>query len=99
MNIPLIIGALAVSFFLMWGLLGILKTTLKTALIVAVIVFGLQLVFKISPHLVFNQAAEFTNGIGNGITQWFSKWGNKQKPPSDFGKQSMLRWFIESIFA
>jgi len=88
MNIPLMLGALAVSFFLMWGLLSILKTTFKTALIVALIVFGLQIAIGISPQQVMNQVLAFVGGI----IKWFQHWGNTNKPPSDFReKESMLR--------
>jgi hypothetical protein len=91
MNIPLVIGAIAVSFFLMWGLLSILKTTFKTALIVALIVFGLQMAIGISPQQVAGQIMEFIGGIG----KWFQHWGNTNKPPSDFKqKESMLRAVI-----
>lgn len=92
MNIPLIIGALAVSFFLMWGLLSIIKTTFKTALIISLIVFGLQMGLKISPQQVFTQVTQFVGGIGN----WFLKWGNNYKPPSDFKKESML-WLLDAL--
>jgi len=88
MNIPLMLGALAVSFFLMWGLLSILKTTFKTALIVALIVFGLQIAIGISPQQVMNQVLAFVGGI----IKWFQHWGNTNKTPSDFReKESMLR--------
>jgi len=94
MNIPLIIGALAVSFFLFWGLLSIIKTTFKTALIVALIVFGLQIGLKIQPQQVFNQVTEFIGGIG----KWFMKWGNTNKPPSDFRDKESMLWLLESFF-
>ncbi|AFY72288.1 hypothetical protein Syn7502_00115 [Synechococcus sp. PCC 7502] len=93
MNLPLIIGALAVSFFLMWGLLSILKTSFQTALIVTLIVFGLQMGLKISPQEVFNQISVFIGGIG----KWFVKWGTTNKPPSDFPKES-LQWLLDSVF-
>jgi hypothetical protein len=93
MNLPLIIGAVAVSFFLFWGLLSIIKTSFKTALIVTLIVFGLQMGFKISPQQVLNQVTQFGSGIG----AWFMKWGNTNKPPSDFHKES-IQWLLESIF-
>jgi len=93
MNLPLIIGALAVSFFLFWGLLGIIKTTFKTALIVALIVFGLQIGLGISPQQVFNQVIEYLGGIGD----WFEKWGKTNKPPSDFRNKESMLWLLESI--
>jgi len=93
MNLPLIIGALAVSFFLMWGLLGIVKTTFKTALIVALIVFGLQIGLNIQPQQVFNQVTEYMGGIG----KWFMKWGNTNKPPSGFRDKESMIWLLESI--
>jgi hypothetical protein len=94
MNIPLIIGALAVSFFLITGLMSILKTSFKTALIIGLIVFGLQVGLKISPQQVFGQVMEYFGGVA----KWFLKWGNTNKPPADFrdGKQSML-WLLESF--
>jgi hypothetical protein len=96
MNIPLIIGALAVSFFLITGLMSILKTSFKTALIIGLIVFGLQIGLKISPQQVFGQVTEYFGGI----TTWFLKWGNTNKPPTNFrdGKESML-WLLESLLS
>lgn len=42
MNTPLLIGALIVAIIVLWGMISIVKTTLKTALTVAIIVFALQ---------------------------------------------------------
>jgi len=92
MNIPLIIGALAVSFFLMMGLLSILKTTFKTALIISLIVFSLQIGLKISPQQVLTQMTQFVSGIGD----WFMKWGTNNKPPSNFREGAVL-WFLGVI--
>ena len=80
MNLPLLLGAIAVAIFLFWGLLSILKTTFKTALIVTAIVFALQMGFSISPQQLFTQVTNLVGDVG----QWFMKWGNTNKPPSDF---------------
>jgi hypothetical protein len=55
MNLPLIIGTLAICYFIFWGLVNVIKTSVKTALIVSLIIFGLQMAFKISPEQVLNQ--------------------------------------------
>ena len=94
MNLPLILGALAVSFFLFWGLLSIIKTSFKTALIVTLIVFALQMGFNVSPQQVLKQVTQFGSGVG----EWFMKWGNTNKPPSDFREKESMKWLLESVF-
>lgn len=86
-NTPLVIGALIVAVVLLFGILSILKTTFKTALIVAVVVFALQLLTGIGPQQILVQVVQMVGGLG----RWFQQLGGKYQAPSDFReKQSML---------
>ncbi|NJN23067.1 MAG: hypothetical protein HC812_20205 [Leptolyngbya sp. RL_3_1] len=49
MELAILIGSLVISFLVFTWLLRVVKATLKTALLVAVILLGLQLVFGIGP--------------------------------------------------
>ncbi len=49
MEIAIILGSIVISFLVFTWLLRVVKATLKTALFVAVILLGLQLVFGIGP--------------------------------------------------
>ncbi len=84
MNTPLLIGALIVAIVVLWGMLSILKTTLKTALVVAIIVFGLQMFTGIGPQQVLAQIMGWLGGIGN----WLQRWGGTYKAPTDFPSPS-----------
>lgn len=76
MNTPLAIGALIVAIVVLLGMLSVIKTTLKTALIVAVVVFGLQMLTGIGPQQVLGQIWAWIGGIG----QWLQKWGGSYTP-------------------
>lgn len=84
---PLVIGAFVVSVLLLFGLFSVIKTTFKTAFLVALVVFGLQVFTGIGPQQVFQQVLQFVSGLGN----WFTRWGNTAKP------QSLLDWLTFAI--
>ena len=88
---PLIIGAFVVSVLLLFGLFSMIKTTFKTAFLIALVVFGLQVFTGIGPEQIFQQVLKFFSGIGD----WLSRWGGSYKPPADFrDKQSLLDWLL-----
>lgn len=87
MNTALMIGAAIVSVLLFFGLLGILKTTFKTALLIAIVIFVLQYFTGVGPQQVFDQVLKFISGIGN----WLQRSGNNFK-----SKQSLL-WLLELV--
>jgi hypothetical protein len=76
MNTPLAIGALIVAIVVLLGMLSVIKTTLKTALTVAVIVFALQMLTGIGPQQVLDQLVAWAGGIG----EWLQKWGGTYTP-------------------
>ncbi len=90
---PTFIGAIIVSILLLFALLSIIKTTFKTALFIALIVFGIQIFTGIGPQQIWQQVLQFMGGLG----AWFQRWGGNYKPPSDFkDKQSML-WALQLL--
>ncbi|MEE3715475.1 hypothetical protein V2H45_01810 [Tumidithrix elongata RA019] len=100
MNAALLLGALVVSVLLIWGLLSIIKTTFKTALFVALVVFGLQIATGIGPMQVFQQVGNFAGGALSGISEWLRNWGGNYKPPSDFNKgKQALEWVLQQALA
>ncbi|WP_019501506.1 hypothetical protein [Pseudanabaena sp. PCC 6802] len=84
---PLVIGAFVVSVLLLFGLFSIIKTTFKTAFLIALVVFGLQVFTGIGPQQVFQQVLQFISDLGN----WFTRWGNTAKP------RSLLDWLTFAI--
>jgi hypothetical protein len=68
MNIILLIAAIAISFLVLTWLVQVVKTTLKTALIVAAIVLGLQLLFGVGPTQVLQQVSQFAQYLWNLVT-------------------------------
>ena len=98
MNTPLLIGALIVAIAVLWGMISIVKATLKTALIVAIVVFSLQMLTGIGPQQVFDQIMNWLGGIGN----WLQRWGGTYKPPTDFpsrpSPQSLVQFWLVGIF-
>jgi hypothetical protein len=93
---PLIIGAFVVSVLLLFGLFSMIKTTFKTAFLVALVVFGLQVFTGIGPEQLFQQVMKFFSGIG----EWLGRWGGSYKPPADFReKQSLLDWLFFAVIS
>jgi len=94
MNTPLLIGAFIVAIVVLWGMISIVKTTLKTALIVAILIFGLQVLTGVGPQQVFDQILQWLGGIGN----WLQRWGGTYKTPTDFpnspSPQSLINYWL-----
>lgn len=55
MDIAILIGALLVSFLVFTWLLKVVRATLKTAVLVAIILLVLQLTFGIGPEKLWEQ--------------------------------------------
>jgi hypothetical protein len=66
MDLPLLIGSLIVAALLFLALINIIKTAIKTAFFIAVVVFVLQILTGIGPEKVWEQVAKI---IGAGW-QW-----------------------------
>lgn len=94
MNTPLLFGALVVSILLLLGLLNIVKTTFKTAFLIAIVVFGLQMFTGIGPEQVWKQILQFIAGMGN----WFRQSGGKYKPPEGFRETQLVLWSVRLLF-
>ena len=62
MEIAIVIGAILVSFFVLMRVLKVMRSTLRIAVVVALILLFLQLVFGISPQTLWEQIQNwFTN--------------------------------------
>jgi heme A synthase len=68
MNIILLIAAIVISFVVLTWLIRVVKTTLKTALIIAAIVFGLQLLFGVGPSQVWQQVSQIPQFLWNLVS-------------------------------
>ncbi|MDA0266008.1 MAG: hypothetical protein O2890_02930 [Cyanobacteria bacterium] len=63
MELAILVGSIVISFLVFTWLLKVVKATLKTALLVAVILLGLQLVFGIGPATLWEY---IRNAMPNG---------------------------------
>ncbi|MFN3927890.1 MAG: hypothetical protein ACK4QL_11390 [Pseudanabaenaceae cyanobacterium] len=91
---PLTIGAFLVALVVLVWALSVLKTTVKTAFTLAIIVFVLQVVTGIGPLEVWEQLKKWLLGLGD----WFETWGGRYKPPSDFRENQTPRsWGYNEI--
>ncbi|MEM8807785.1 MAG: hypothetical protein AAGF01_17335 [Cyanobacteria bacterium P01_G01_bin.38] len=64
MEIVIVIGAIIVSVLVFTWLLRVVKATLKTAFLVAVILLGLQLFFGIGPSVILETIQGWLPNIG-----------------------------------
>ncbi|MGP1374248.1 MAG: hypothetical protein ACTS3T_15560 [Almyronema sp.] len=62
MEIVVVVGAIAVSVLAFLWLVRVVKATLKTALLVAVILLGLQIFFGIGPNTIWQQLQDWLPG-------------------------------------
>jgi hypothetical protein len=92
MDLPLIIGALIVAALLFLALINIIKTAIKTALLIAVIIFALQLISGVGPEEVWTQVAKI---IGTAW-QWLQNliFNNKSDPAIE--SQAMI-WLLRYL--
>ena len=63
MEIVMVIGALFVSFLVFTLLIRVVRATLKTAIIVALVLLALQLVFGIGPAAIWDQIQSWISGL------------------------------------
>ncbi|MEO0457260.1 MAG: hypothetical protein AAF152_11880 [Cyanobacteria bacterium P01_A01_bin.114] len=64
MEIVVVIGAIVVSVLVFTWLLRVVKATLKTAFLVAIILLGLQLLFGIGPGTIWDTIQSWLPGVG-----------------------------------
>ena len=62
MEIIIVVGAVLVAFLVFSWLLKVVKTTLKTALLVAFVLLALQLIFGIGPAALWQQLQQWLPG-------------------------------------
>jgi len=67
MNFVILIAAIAIAVLAFTWLVGVIKTTIRTALSVAVIIVALLVVFGIGPDVVFRQVAQIFQTIYQAI--------------------------------
>ncbi|MFN9667954.1 MAG: hypothetical protein ACK573_03720 [Pseudanabaena sp.] len=74
MNLPLVIGALAVSLLLLWWLLSVIKASFKTAFLVVAVIFrilvGTGVVRLLFFVLVVLWGSGFVGGLGKSLHVW-----------------------------
>ncbi|MCA1904180.1 MAG: hypothetical protein CV045_12545 [Cyanobacteria bacterium M5B4] len=91
MNTPLVIGALIVAVVVVFWLINVIKTTIQTALLIGVVVFALQLGFKVGPIDVWRQIQR----MAGGLAQWLRLTNSKYTPKRDVPEN--LLWLIPSV--
>lgn len=91
MNTPLIIGALIVAVVIVLWLINVIKTTIQTALLIGVVIFALQLIFKVGPLDLWRQIQRMVGGLA----QWLRQTNNKYTPKRDVPEN--LLWLIPSV--
>lgn len=68
MNLVLLIAAVVISFLVFTLLIKVVRATIGTAILIAIIVLVLQLVFGIGPGQVFSQVNQFFQSLWQLIT-------------------------------
>lgn len=68
MNIVLLIAAIAIAFLVFTWLIKVVRATIGTAILIAVLVLVLQIVFGIGPAQVWQQVSQFFQAIWQLIT-------------------------------
>ena len=63
MELILAIAAIFIAVLIFFWLLKIVKTTLQTAILVAIVVLLLQVFFGVGPQQVFQQVSQFLQSI------------------------------------
>ncbi|MFN3360421.1 MAG: hypothetical protein ACK421_03190 [Pseudanabaenaceae cyanobacterium] len=89
MNTPLVVGALIVAVLVVLWLVNVIKTTIQTALLIGVVVFALQVGFKVGPLDVWRQIQSAAGSLAN----WLRNWGNRYSPFKKTPQESLL-WLI-----
>ncbi|NJN01964.1 MAG: hypothetical protein HC873_11330 [Leptolyngbyaceae cyanobacterium SL_1_1] len=65
MEIVVVVGAIAVSVLAFLWLIRVVRATLKTALLVAFMLLGLQIFFGIGPATIWQQLQDWLPGTGS----------------------------------
>ena len=67
MEIVVVIGAVFISFLVFTWLLNVVKATLKTAFLAALILLALQLFFGIGPTVIWETIRDWPGQAGNTV--------------------------------
>jgi ABC-type multidrug transport system permease subunit len=68
MNLVLLIAAVIVSFLIFTWLVKVVKATITTAIFIALIVFGAQIVFGIGPNEILDQVKGFWDWLWRSLS-------------------------------
>jgi ABC-type multidrug transport system permease subunit len=68
MNLILLIAAIVVSFLIFTWLIKVVKATITTALLIALIVFGVQILFGIGPNEIWDQVKGLWEWLWRSLT-------------------------------
>ena len=93
MNLPLVIGALIVSALLLWWLLSVIKASFKTAFLIVVAIFAIQVLTGVGPQQIFNQVGQWMGISLTRFSSWLQTWGEKGKFDPDGKRQSVI-WML-----
>lgn len=69
MEIVVVIGAIAISILVFTWLIKVVKATLKTAFLAALILLGLQIFFGIGPNVIWDTIRDFIGQQTGNVTQ------------------------------
>ena len=69
MEIVVVVGAIAISILVFTWLIKVVKATLKTAFLAALILLGLQIFFGIGPTAIWETTRDFLGQQVNNIGQ------------------------------
>jgi hypothetical protein len=94
MNLPLVIGALLVSVLLLWWLMSVIKASFKTAFLIVVVIFAIQVLTGVGPQQIFNQVGQWMGISLTKFANWLQTWGDKGKVDPDRRKQSAI-WLFQ----
>ena len=100
MNLPLVIGALAVSLLLLWWLMSVIKASFKAAFLVVAVIFTIQVLTGVGPQQIFNQVGQWMGISLTKFLAWLQTWGSKGRfdPDPDLKKQSVI-WLFDITIA
>ncbi|MDX2254533.1 MAG: hypothetical protein NW214_03365 [Pseudanabaenaceae cyanobacterium bins.39] len=99
MNLPLVIGALLVSILLLWWLMSVIKASFKTAFLIVVVIFAVQVLTGIGPQQIFSQVGQWVSTFFANLGNWLQTWGDRMKVSPDKKEQSLI-WlqYITTMF-
>ncbi|MBT9315752.1 hypothetical protein [Leptothoe spongobia] len=69
MEIVVVIGAIIISVLVFTWLIKVVKATLKTAFLAALILLGLQIFFGVGPEAIWDTIRDFVGQQANNIGQ------------------------------